>query len=125
MTAHLTMWAQDTLNIAKVALLTNDASMTVLAVDANNKIIIVHSFKNLGGMILEPTNKLAGFIGKVRVASAVIIDNTLLLVHTNFTMPPYQSIIACLNKAEIEVLALPAANAAPTYHSIALFLPSP
>jgi hypothetical protein len=43
----------------KLVLLTNDASTAVLAVDANNKIIIVDSFKNLGWVILElPTNLL-------------------------------------------------------------------
>jgi hypothetical protein len=44
--------------------------------------------------------------------------------HTHIATPPYASIIACLNKAEIKELAHPAANAALTYHGIASFLPA-
>jgi hypothetical protein len=122
----LTAWAQAISNNAKLALFTNDASTAVLAVDAKNKIIILHSFKNFWGTILEPTNKLAGFISNGRVASAtIVIKVTLLLAHADFVMPPYASIVACLNNAEIEALAHPALNATPTYHGITLFLPAP
>jgi hypothetical protein len=106
-------------------LLTNDTSTAVLAVDACNKIIIVHSFKNLGGTILKPINRFAGFIGNGRVALAIIINNSSLLAHVNIAMPQYASIIACIDKVEIEGLAHPATNAAPTFHGIASFLPAP
>jgi hypothetical protein len=57
-TVYSTVWAQTMTNNAKLALPTNDMSTAVLAVGANNKIIFVHSFKNLGGTILEPINRL-------------------------------------------------------------------
>ncbi len=81
MTVYSRAWAQATTNNTKLALLTNYMSMAVLAVDTNNKIIFVHSFKNLGGMILEPINRFAGFIGNGRVALAVVVDNSSLLAH--------------------------------------------
>jgi hypothetical protein len=49
----------------------------------------------------------------------------LLERHIDIATPPYASIIACLNKAEIKALAHPAVNAALTYHGIASFLPAP
>ena len=52
-------WSQTTTNNNKLALLTNDRSTAVLAVDTNNKIVILHSLKNLGGTILKPTNRFA------------------------------------------------------------------
>jgi hypothetical protein len=56
---------------------------------------------------------------------AIIINNTLLLAHTDFATPLYVSTIYCLHKAEIEALANPVVNAAPTYHGITSFLPAP
>jgi hypothetical protein len=55
----------------------------------------------------------------------IIINDTLLLTHSNFAMPLYKSIVACLDKTGIEALAQPATNAALTYHSIASLLPAP
>jgi hypothetical protein len=52
------VWDQATANDAKLALLNNDTNTTLFAVDANNKIIIVHSVKNLGGTILNPAKLL-------------------------------------------------------------------
>ncbi len=124
-TVYSTAWGQTTANNARLALLTNDPSMAVLAVDASSKIIFVHSFKNLGGTILKPTNRFAGFIRNGRVALAVITDDSSLLAHINILMPPYASIIVFLDKAETEGLAHPTANAAPTFHGIVSFLPAP
>jgi hypothetical protein len=56
-----------------------------LAVDANNKIIFVHSFKNLGGMILKPINRFAGFIGNGRLALAIVVDDSSLLARVDLT----------------------------------------
>jgi hypothetical protein len=124
-TVYSTAWAQTTTNNAKLVLLINDKSTAVLAVDANNKIIFVHSFKNLGGSILKPINRFPGFIGNGRVALTIVVDDSSLLAHIDIATPPYASITAYLNKAEIEGLAHPTTNAAPTFHGIASFLPAP
>ncbi len=119
------VWAQAKANNAKLALLTNDTSTAVLAVVANNKIIFVHSSKNLGGTILEPINRFAGFIGNGRVALAIVADDSSLLYHIYIATSSYASIIACLDKAEIKALAHPAVNVALTYDVITSFLPAP
>jgi hypothetical protein len=107
-------------------MITNDVSIAVLALDANNKVMILHSFKNLLGTLLNPTNKYACLIGTGRVASAIIVDETTLLATCNVTMPTYVSIIACIDKAEIKALAHPPPiTAAPSnFQCSASFLPA-
>ncbi len=98
---------------------------TLFAVDANNKIIIVHSIKNLGGTILNPANCYSTLIGNGCVSSAVIIDKASLLSHVNITAPQYENIISCSNKADIEALPHPNQRAAHTFHGLASFLCAP
>jgi hypothetical protein len=68
----------------------------------------MHSFKNLGGTLLNPTNKFACLIGSGRVASAVIVKKTSLLLPLNITTPTYVTIISCLNEKETRAIAHPA-----------------
>ena len=72
-------WARNVPNATKLATITNDASIAVLAVDANKKIMIMHSFKNLGGTLTNPVNKYACRIGSGRNAVAVIVDTASFL----------------------------------------------
>ncbi len=51
---YLAARAQGTANNTKLALLNSDARLTIFAVKANNKIIFVHSFRNLDGPISQP-----------------------------------------------------------------------
>ncbi len=118
-------WAQATTNNTKLVLLTNDTSTAALAVVANKKIIFIHSFKNLGGTILEPVNRFIGFIGNGRVALAIVVDDSSLLAHVDIVTAPYASIISYLDKAEIQALAHPAVNTALIYYATASFLPAP
>jgi hypothetical protein len=120
-------WAQVVPSARKLTTITNDASIAVLALDTNNKVMILHSFKILGGTHLNPTNKYACLIGTGRVTSAVFVDETTLLATCNVTMPTYVSIIACIDKAEIEALALPPpiAAAPSNFQCSASFLPAP
>jgi hypothetical protein len=120
-------WAQVAPSATKLTTIANDVSIAVLALDANNKVMILHSFKNLGGTLLNPTNKFTCLIGTGQVTSAVIVDKTTLLATCNMTMPTYVSIIACIDKAEIKALALipPIAAAPSNFQCSASFLPAP
>jgi hypothetical protein len=55
-------WAQVAPSATKLTTITNDAIIAVLTLDANNKVMILHSFKILGGTLLNPTNKYACLI---------------------------------------------------------------
>ena len=104
---YLTAWSQQRTNDKKLALLTNDTSMAVFAVDTNNKIIIIHSFWNLSESILNSTKIYGTLIGNGHVASMMIINTTSLLQNVNMAAPTYKSIIACADKAAIEGLNRP------------------
>ncbi len=82
-----TVWDQAMPNNAKLTLLISNTNTTLFAMDANNKIIILHSVKTLGGTILNPANCYGALIGNGRVALAVIIDEASLLSHVNIAMP--------------------------------------
>ncbi len=124
-TVYLAAWAQGTVNNAKLALLNNDTSMTVFAVNANNKIVVVHSFRNVGRLILHLANIYGTLIGNGCVASAVIINKASLLSHVDVPIPTYETIISCLDKAEIKALTRPTQGAAHNFHGCASFLPAP
>jgi hypothetical protein len=106
-TVFLAAWAQANANNAKLALLTNNASTAILAIDATNKVVIVHSVRNFGGTILHPANRLGALIGNGCIASTVIVDKASFLQHVNTTTPLFHSIIACLEKAKINTIPHP------------------
>ena len=124
--AYSTAWDHQVSNEAKLAFLNNDASIVVLAVDTNNKIIIIHSFRNLGGTIINPANTYGALIGNGRIASAVVINTASLLQHINITTPGYNAIIGCADKATIEALNRPAQHTRTVdLNGCASFLPAP
>jgi hypothetical protein len=104
--------------------ITNDASIAVLAVDANNKIMIMHSFKNLGGALTNPVNKYACLIGSGRNTVAVIVDTASFLALPEVSTPMYKMIISCMTKEEIAGLVTKAAG--PTnFQTTTSYLPAP
>jgi hypothetical protein len=122
-----TAWSVLTTNNAKLATISNDDTLAVVAFDRDNKVVVMHSFKNLGGTLLHPTNKFACLIGSGRVASVVIVDEASLLLSLDITSPTYAAIIGCLDKQEISAIAHPAqANNDPNnFHCSAPFLLAP
>ncbi len=107
-TVFTTAWSVLTTNDAKLATISNDNTLAVVAIDRDNKVIVMHSFKNLGGTLLHPTNKFACLIGSGHIASVVIVDKASLLLPLNITAPTYAAIISCLDKQEIRAIAQPA-----------------
>jgi hypothetical protein len=101
-----------------------DATSTVLAIVNNHQIVVLHSFKNLGGIIFNPMNKFACLIGTGRVALAIIFDKASLLAICDIATQGYKTIIACLDKAEIEGLAHPP-KAPKNFQCVASFLLAP
>ncbi len=102
-----TAWLALTANEVKLATILNDDILAVIAVDANNKVVVMHSFKNLGWTLLYPTNKFACLIGSERVAPAVIANKASLLLLLDTTAPSYIAIISCLDAQEISTLIPP------------------
>jgi hypothetical protein len=84
---YLAAWAKGTANDAKLTLLNNNVSMTIFAVNANNKTVVVHSFRNLGGSIHQPANSYGALIGNECLALAIIVDKISLLSHVDVATP--------------------------------------
>ena len=124
-TAYTEAWAQDKNHDVKMSLLNNDANTVVLAANSNDTILFLHSFKNIGGTPLLPTNKYVCFLGANDNASAVIINPQTITADVNLRTPTHTDILACANIAELAALANPANNAAITYPGCATFLPAP
>jgi hypothetical protein len=103
-----TAWSALMANNVKLATISNDNTLAIIAINANNKVVVMHSFKNLGGTLLNPTNKFACLIGSGHVAFAIIVDKTSLLLPLNITTHTYVTIISCLNEQEIGAIAHPA-----------------
>jgi hypothetical protein len=103
-----TAWSVLTTNNAKLATISNDDTLAMVAIDKDNKVAVMHSFKNLRGTLLHPTNKFACLIGSGCVASVVIVDKASLLLPLDITAPTYAAIISCLDEQEISAIAHPA-----------------
>jgi hypothetical protein len=103
-----TAWSVLTTNDAKLTTISNDNTLAVVAIDRDNKVVIMHSFKNLGGTLLHPTNKFACLIGSGHVTSVIIVDKASLLLPLDIAAPTYATIISCLDEQEISAIAYPA-----------------
>jgi hypothetical protein len=67
-------WSQQTTPIKKVAFISNDSNIVLLAANANKTVAILHSFKNIGGTPLLPMNKFVCFMRTSINATAVAIN---------------------------------------------------
>ena len=72
--AYLTAWSNTATPESKLNLLTNDPDTAILAGDSGQGIMVLHSFKNLGGTILSPSNKVACLLGGTRMAPILVIN---------------------------------------------------
>lgn len=109
--AYLSAWSDEVSPEAKLSLLSNDPNTVVLAGDNNNSIMILHSFKNLGGTILSPADKLVCLIGLNRIAPPLIVNEVAISENCNITTPSADAIIACNDLEELLNLNPPPAPA--------------
>jgi hypothetical protein len=106
-TVFITAWLALTANDVNFGMIFNEETLTIITVNANNKGVVMYSFKNPGGTLLNPTNKFACLIGSGRVASTVIVDKTSLLLPLIIATPTFVTIISCLDEQEIGAIAHP------------------
>lgn len=124
-TVYTEAWAQDKDYAVKVSFLTNDANTAILAANANDTILFLHSFKNIGGTPIQPANKFVCFLGSNENASVVIIDTQSTTANANLRTPTHTAILDCADAAAIAALPVPPNNAPITYPGCATFLPAP
>ena len=126
--AYLSAWSNDTTSEAKLSLLTNDPDTVVLAGDNGNGIIILHSFKNLGGTILAPSEKLVCLLGTNQTAPVVIVNEVVLANTCDIITPSAEDILACTTLEELLDLNPPLLENIEdniNFHGCNTFLPPP
>jgi hypothetical protein len=118
-------WSQQTTPNEKVAFISNDNDIVLLAANANKTVAILHSFKNIGGTLLRPSNKFVCFMGTSVNATAVAIDLASITGNKNFRSPSIESLFECNSASEIASLPIPPNNAPITSLGCSSFLPAP
>ena len=91
-------------------LLSNDPSIAILAGDNNTGIMILHSFKNLGGTILSPGDRFVCLVGTNRLASIITANEVAVSENCSITTPTADDIIACNDLEELLNLGTPLAE---------------
>lgn len=124
----LSAWSDSNSLEAKLQLINNDPDIAVLAANAGQEIMILHSFKNLGGTILSPADKMACLFGGNRMAPVVIVDEVPLTDNLDIMTPSTEDILACTTIEALSQLDAPLAEANEdtiTYRGGNTFLPPP
>jgi hypothetical protein len=118
------VWSATVPPEAKLQLLTNDPSTAILAGDYSNGIMILHSFKNLGGTILSPSNNYVCLIRATRSAPIVTVNDAPITENCDIITPSIEDILACNDLEELLDLMAPL-NDSIRYSGSATFLPPP
>jgi hypothetical protein len=67
--------------------LTSDPNMVIFAAGENKKLLTFHSFKNAGGMLLRPENKLMCLLGTGASAIPTGVNSKQLVANCNLVTP--------------------------------------
>ena len=118
-------WSQQTTPNEKVAFISNDNDIVLLAANANKTLAILHSFKNIGVTLLRPSDKLVCFLGTSVNATAVAINMASITGNKNIRSPSIESLFDCDSAAEISSLPIPPNNSPITSLGCFSFLPAP
>ncbi len=72
--------------------------------------MILHSFKNLGGSILAPSDKFVCLVGCARTAPIVIVNSVMASDTCSISTPLAEDILACTDLEELLQLQPPLAE---------------
>jgi hypothetical protein len=82
-------WSPETNDEQRFQTLTSDPNMVIFAAGENKKLLTFHGFKNAGGTLLRPENKLMCLLGTGASAIAIEINSKQLVA--NCKLSPRQS----------------------------------
>ena len=126
--AYLTAWSNTATPESKLNLLTNDPDTAILAGDSGQGIMFLHSFKNLGGTILSPSDKVACLLGGTRMAPILVVNEVTTFDDIEIVTPSANDIRACNSIEELFDLNAPLVEENPdtiTFRGTNSFLPPP
>jgi hypothetical protein len=99
--------------------------MVIFAAGKNKKLLTFHSFKNAGGMLLCPENKLMCLLGAGASAIAIKINSKQLVANCNLVTPTIDELCECKTADKVSAIKAPNETGLMTYPGSASFLAAP
>ncbi len=106
-------------------MLTSNPKMVIFAAGKNNKLLTFHSFKNAGGTLLHPDNKLMCLLGIGASATAIEVNFKKLVANCNLVTPTIEELSKCKTASKVSELQAPNKTGLVTYPGSASFLTAP
>jgi len=97
----------------------------ILAADANNKIMILHSPKNFGGTRSRPDNKVVCMLGLGAHAMCVLIDLRTALADCLIMVPVVTDLSDCKSAEYVANIPAPEENGLVGFERSSIFIPPP
>ncbi len=112
-------------NVTKLRKLVKEIDTVILAADANNRIMILHSPKNFGGTQTQPKNKVVCMLGIGTQAVSVLVDLNSALANCNIIVPTVNKLSGCETAQEAKDIPIPATNGLVGFEGSAIYTCSP
>jgi hypothetical protein len=118
-------WSPKTNDKQHFQMLTSDPNMVIFATVENKKLLTFHSFKNAGGMLLCPENKLMCLLGTGASTIAIKINPKQLVANCNLITPTINKLSKCKTADKVSAIEAPNETGLVTYPGSASFLAAP
>jgi len=109
----------------KLRSLVEEIDTVILAANANNNIMIMHSPKNLGGTRSRPDNKVVCMLGMGPQAVSVQVDLNSALADCNIIVPTVQELAECRTAQDVADIPAPNDIGLVGFEGSAIFIPGP
>jgi hypothetical protein len=111
--------------VTKLRQLVEEIDMVILAADANNHIMILHSTKNFGRTQTQPKNKVVCMLGMGTPAVSILVNLNLALANCDIIVPTVVELSGCATAQEVEDIPIPAVNGIVGFEGSTNFIPGP
>jgi hypothetical protein len=99
--------------------------MVIFAAGKNKKLLTFHSFKNAGGTLLCPDNKLMCLLGTGASTTTIEVNFKELVANCNLVTPTIEELSKCKTASKVSELEAPNKTGLVTYPGSASFLVAP
>ena len=118
-------WLPDKNDKEHFQTLSSNPKMVIFAAGKNKKLLTFHSFKNAGGTLLRPDNKLMCLLGTGASATAIEVNFKELMANCNLVTPTIEELSKCKTASEVSDLEEPNKTGLVTHPGSASFLAAP
>jgi hypothetical protein len=107
----------------KLQQVTEEIDTVILAANASNGIIMLHSPKNFGGTRTRPANTLVCMVGMGSQAVSVLADLNSALANCNIIVPTVLELSGCTTAQEVEDIPAPTAVGVIGFEGSSIYIP--